>query len=136
MAEQTFASLIPQERERLQKAREDALRRQREIAEEISGIDDELYAIEQYEKAKGQGRQTAQRQPRRQSGKGGRSGIREQVLEIVSNAGDGMSASAVLEALQATEKNAKTSVRNALAALKKSGKLIHENDTYRAAQAA
>jgi hypothetical protein len=42
----------------------------------------------------------------------------------------------VLEALQATEKSAKTSARNALAALKKGGKLVLDNGVYKVAKAA
>jgi hypothetical protein len=41
----------------------------------------------------------------------------------------------VLQALQATEKSAKVSARNALAALKKGGKLVLENGIYKAGAA-
>jgi hypothetical protein len=83
-----------------------------------------------------QSRNSNARQARKPNMRGGRSGIREQVLEMVSSAAEGMSASAVLEALQATEKSAKTSARNALAALKKGGKLVLDNGVYKVAKAA
>lgn len=137
----------PPSREELSKRKQKLGAERDRIAKELGEVETLLEAWNAFDTVASRGqsstrRQTRQprkgdaRQTRKGNGRGGRSGIREQVLELVSNTTEGMSASAVFEALQATEKTAKTSARNALAALKKGGKLVLENGTYKASQAA
>lgn len=130
----------PPSREELSKRKQELEADRDRIANELEEVDTLLEAWEAFDTVASRRlpntqRQTRRprkgnaRQPRKSNGRGGRSGIRKQVLELVS-ATEGMSASALLEALQATEKSAKVSVRNALAALKKGGKLVLENGIY------
>lgn len=133
----------PPSREELSKRKQELEADRDRIAKELGEIDTLLEAWDAFDAVASRTQPAAQRRARRSrsgnarqvrkaSARGGRSGIREQVLEVVSNAAEGMSASAVLEALQATEKSAKTSARNALAALKKGGKLVLDNGVYKA----
>lgn len=130
----TLEQAARQELERLQQQRREVESRRSELDKEIRQIDHRLKVTQNYLEAMSAPDGTSiHGRTRKGGGNSGRSGIREQVLSIVSQAADGMSASAVLEALQATEKEAKTSARNALAALKKGGKLLQENGIYKAA---
>ena len=136
----------PPNREELAKRKHELEAERDRIVKDLGDIDTLLEAWDAFDavasrKQPGTERQARQRrkvgrqQVIKSSGRSGRSGIREQVFETVSNATEGMSASAVFEALHATEKSAKTSARNALAALKKGGKLILDNGIYRAVSA-
>lgn len=133
----------PPSREELVTRKQELEAERDRIAKELGEVDTLLEAWDAFDavtsrrqpKAQRQARQpsrkTDARETRKGSGRGGRSGIRDQVLELISNTAEGMSASAVLETLQATEKSAKISARNALAALKKGGKLVLENGIYK-----
>lgn len=61
-----------------------------------------------------------------------RTGQREAVLSAVKSAPAGLTAGQVLEAMEATTDAEKTSVRNALSALKKAGTLKLDGGTYTA----
>lgn len=78
---------------------------------------------------------TAPRVPRQQSS-GRRSGIRDDVLQAVVNAGaDGISPADVRKALGISDgdKSGAQSVANALSALKRAGKITDKNGSYVAA---
>lgn len=62
-----------------------------------------------------------------------RSGIADDVLEMIKKSTDGLSRGALIEQLHATDKSAQQSISNALSNLKKKGQLIAENGVYRAA---
>lgn len=63
---------------------------------------------------------------------GRRTGIRELVLHRVQNTPNGVTASQVILMLAANDDAAKTSVRNALAALKRSGAVTLADGVYKA----
>ena len=126
----TFETFIEKERERLNRAREDALTRQREIAGQIENIDRELYAIRQYEAAK-KGKPIQETRSRRGSGKRGQFGARENVLAEVKKHPDGVSSSDVFQALNLPDtKQARQFVSNALSHFKRQGQLKLENGLY------
>ena len=63
-----------------------------------------------------------------------RTGIREDVLRVVGEHGEGVSRAKVLELMDAKgEKSAEQSISNALAALKKAGTLVQANGLYKSA---
>jgi hypothetical protein len=69
----------------------------------------------------------------RKSGSGRRAGIREQVLGVVQENGDGVSRAKVLELMSASgDKSATQSISNALAALKKAGTVTLAGGAYKA----
>jgi hypothetical protein len=72
--------------------------------------------------------------PRQRSSTGSRrTGIREDVLRVVSEHGEGVSRSKILELMDAKgEKSAEQSISNALAALKKAGTITLANGVYKA----
>ena len=69
----------------------------------------------------------------RASGGTRRTGIRDQVLAVVKGSPDGISASDVLTKLNASDDTEKTSIRNALAALKRTDKVSLKDGSYFAA---
>lgn len=132
---QTFETFIEQERERLNKAREDALAARKEADDKLSAITTELEAIAAYEATKKgkKPRQTTlpldghkQRKPRE-------TGKRIEVLNLVQTFPDGATSSELQDRLGIKgDKRAVTSLTNALSALKRDGKISLENGTYQA----
>lgn len=128
MPEQTFEQFVKKERDRLAKAREDALAKRAEIDARITAVDTELAAIDAYEAAK-------LSKPARSTRKTGsrRSGVRQEVLAEVKNHPGGVTPAAIKEALGATDKSARQSVSNALAALKRTKHVTAKDGLYKAA---
>lgn len=131
MSEQSasFASFVSTERARIAKEREKLISKKSEIDSQLAELDRELSAIEAYESVK------SGRAPSKSSGSGTgtrRTGQREAVLATVKAAPSGISASKVLENMGATTDADKTSVRNALSALKKAGSIKLDNGLYSA----
>lgn len=127
MPEQTFEQFVKKERDRLTKAREDALAKRAEIDAHIVAIDTELAAINAYEAAK-------LGKPARAKKSGSRrSGVRQEVLAEIKKHPGGVTPAAVKEALGATDKAARQSVSNALAALKRNSEVVAKDGLYKAA---
>lgn len=126
----TFEAFIEKERGRLQEAREEAQLAINAAQEKLREIDRELEAINAYEAVK---TGKASKAAARTTGGTRRSGMRKQVLELVSSSTSGLTAAAAIEALQATEASAQTAVRNALSALKRGGKVVLDGKLYKSA---
>lgn len=112
-------------REQLQKQREEVLQRQAAINEELATIDGKLERIEAYFNPPPATREPVARKPRTTSGtrKPRQSGVRDGVLAEIAKHPDGISRKDLLAAMSATTKGQEQSVSNAVAALKKDGKI-------------
>jgi hypothetical protein len=123
-----FAALMEKERERLNKAREDALTRRSGIDNEIAIIDKELMAIAAYEAAK------TGKPPRvsKAHSTGARRGSRQEaILAQLQSKPDGLTRGELLEALGLKgDKTGGQSVSNALNNMKKAGKLGQRDGKY------
>lgn len=103
----------------LSEAKQQALAKANEALEELSELGFDYRLVE------GKGSQG----PRLVSPSGRRTGIREEVLKTVQDAGpDGISSSAVREKLSLTDKTGSQAVANALSALKRANKLTQAQD--------
>jgi hypothetical protein len=125
---------MAKERTRLQKAVQTATKRRDDIVKEIAELEQELKAVNAYYAAKGDAtrRSVAARsaRPARKTS-GRRSGIREQVLDKVKEAVDGISRGDLLNVLSLKgNKSGEMAVSNALAALKRGGKLLAKDGKY------
>ena len=107
--------LIPQERERLTKAREDALSRKAEIDEEIAGIDLRLKALTAYEQVMN-GKQPAGKR------RNARTGMRSAILETLKQHPDGIIKGDLVTNMNADDPDQKRAISSALSALKRDGK--------------
>ena len=130
---ETFETYITNERERLAKAKEDALSRRKEVDVELAAIDTELQAIAAYEQVKkGKPVRTAtptdgENKPRkpRESGK------RNEVLTLVQSFPHGATRADLIDKLNIKgDKAAEQSLSNALASLKKQGHLTQTDGKY------
>jgi len=61
-----------------------------------------------------------------------RTGIADELLDLIKKSTEGLSRGAILEQLNATEKSVQQSISNALSNLKKKGQLVLDNGIYRA----
>lgn len=121
-------------RETLQKQREEVEARRAAIDEELAVIDGKLDRIESYfnphpatvePKAKKPRVSTGTRKPRK-------AGVRDAVLAKIGENKDGISRKDLLTAMNATDKAAEQSISNAVAALKKDGKISTDQGHYKA----
>jgi len=119
---QSFSNFIQQERERLHAEREQIFNQQQELERKLADFNRELVAIDAYETAKS-GKATT---PRTRTVTGTRStrrsGVRDQVLQVVKSK-DGVTSADIRKALGITDKSGSQSVSNALSALKKAGQI-------------
>lgn len=123
MPEQTFEQFVKKERDRLSRSRKDALAKRAEIDANIASIDTELAAIEAYEAAK-----LGKKPGGRRSGTR-RTGRRDEVLAAVRKHQGGVTRGELIASLGATDASDQSSITNALAALKRNGKLTHDPET-------
>jgi len=134
MADDRFADVMKQERERLQRDRETIYNQQRELENKLKDINREFAAIEAYEAAKtGKQSGTAQRgmRGRRQARRGSR---REALLQLIGQNPDGLSRGEILERMGLKgDKSGEMSVSNALTALTKSNQVSRSGGRYRGA---
>ena len=134
MADDRFADVMKQERERLQREREAISNQQRELENKLKDINREFAAIEAYEAAK-TGKQAAAQQRgtrgRRQARRGSR---REALLQLIGQNPDGLSRGEILERMGLKgDKSGEMSVSNALTALTKSSQVSRSGGKYRGA---
>jgi hypothetical protein len=124
----TFDESVAQERDRLQKLLAQAQERRQELDEELAGINRELRALDAYDAAK-RGATTAPRTTTR----GARGAQQEILLELITQAG-GMRRADILEEVGVKgDKKREAAVSNALANMKKAGKLTLTDGIYAAA---
>ncbi|MEQ9153168.1 MAG: hypothetical protein RLO06_16950 [Parvibaculum sp.] len=127
---QTFETFVAKERDRLAKARAKILGQQAELQQQLAAIETEMRAVDAYEAVKSGKAAPATGTKTRKSGTR-RSGIRDEILGIVSSAAGGITRGELLEKKGIIERDDKAgaqSVSNALAALKKAGKLSQNAD--------
>jgi len=134
MADDRFADVMKQERERLQRERDAIYNQQRELESKLKDINREFAAIEAYEAAK-TGKQAAAQQRgtrgRRQARRGSR---REALMQLIGQNPDGLSRGEILERMGLKgDKSGEMSVSNALTALTKSNQVSRSGGKYRGA---
>ena len=132
---ETFETYITNEKERLAKAKEDALSLRKEADAQLAAIDTELQAIAAYERVK-KGKTVrmathtdGENKPRkpRESGK------RNEVLTLVQSFPHGATRGDLIDKLNIKgDKAAEQSLSNALASLKKQGHLTQTDGKYTA----
>jgi hypothetical protein len=129
---ETLADFLARDRERLTKEREAIFSQQHELEQKLGEINNEMRAIDAYEAAKN-GKQAAPRQQPKSPGSR-RTGIRDDVLKVVSDNPDGLTRDGVLLKMGIKgDKSATASVSQALTALSKTNKVSKDGRTYRAA---
>ncbi|MBV9827184.1 MAG: hypothetical protein JO001_16195 [Alphaproteobacteria bacterium] len=128
MAEGNFSDFIAQERERLRQEREAALAQQRELQQQLAGIDKELSAIGAYEAAKTgkTARASSSGHPRATR----RGSKREDLIRLINDA-DGLSRGEIIDRMGLRgDKSGEMSVSNALTALTKNGQVRRDGGKY------
>jgi hypothetical protein len=127
MAQQTFETFIQGERDRLNKAREDALAKLHEQEELIASVDRELAAIHAYEQVKSGKRAQADRKPRAPSGprapRGARGETIKQITELLAQ-GD-LDTAGIIAEMNISDDAARRSVYAALDKMKKDGLIAY-----------
>jgi hypothetical protein len=131
----TFEAFIAAERERLSTERAALFDQQHELEQKLEAINKELAAITAYEAVKmGKPIQPTEPAPQKQTRKPrdpnapkrtrGEGGVRQQVLDLIRSKPEGLARADVLGLLNMSgDKSAEQSVSNALANLKKDGKI-------------
>jgi hypothetical protein len=130
MVKPTFETFIAEERERLQKAKEDLLSKRQEVDEQLTAADRELQAIAAYEQAK-QGkfpfREPRTRKPKDSAGprapRGSREQLKSRIVELVKQHPTGLTSRQITDALDSTVAK---QLPNLLSLMKKEGALAQE----------
>lgn len=125
---------MQQERERLNKEREEIFNQQHELEGKLAGINRELEAIDAYESAKAGKSTTPARQPsgprRQQTRRGSR---REALLQIIRENPSGLSRGEILQEMGLKgDKAGEASVSNTLGFLTKSSQVSRREGKYTA----
>ena len=131
MADETFATFMQRERDRLHAEREQIFNQQQELEAKLADLNRELSAIDAYEAAKS-GKPARATSTRRVSTvrRGSR---REQLLEVI-RAGGGLARGEILEKMGLKgNKAGEMSVSNALTALTKANQVSRRDGKYHAA---
>jgi hypothetical protein len=133
MSGDNFATYIQRERERLGAEREAVITQQRELDKRLADINKDFQAIEAYEAAKS-GKSVALQGTRRRSEgqrQARRGSRREGILELLRQAGAGLSRGELLERLGLKgDKSGEMSVSNALTALTKGNHVRRQSGKY------
>ena len=121
-----FKEFVRNEREQLSRKRDELIRQRADIDRQIQDIDREFEAVDAYERVK-TGKTTSRAAP----GKRRRTGVRQNVLEVVRRSPGGISRSAILQEMGAKgDKRAEQSISNALSNLKKQGAVRLDQGAY------
>jgi hypothetical protein len=131
MADETFATFIQRERDRLHGEREAIFTQQHELEGKLAAINNEMRAIDAYEAAKAGKPIRATTTRRASTGRAGSK--RGQLLEVI-RAGGGLARGEILEKMGLKgDKAGEMSVSNALTALTKSNQISRRDGKYHAA---
>ena len=123
----TFASLMAEERTRIQDAIKAAKAKQQEAEREIAQLEAQNVAIMAYDAALKC--KTVPKEPRAPRGRRGEK--REAIRDLVAQHPDGITRGELLTAMNAHgDKSAEQSISNALSAIKKVGRVTQEGRTY------
>lgn len=123
----SFEAIVEQERERLNEKRKDLLRQRKALDGELAAIDKEMGAVNAYYAAK-TGRAVS-------GGTRARRGSRQEAIKkIIADSADGVTRGDILAEMNVRgDKSAEQSVSNALANMKKAGKVTAKDGRYFAA---
>jgi hypothetical protein len=133
MAE-TFSDFIARDRERLHAEREQVFSAQRELEAKLAAINNELRAIDAYERAKSGKPVAAARQARGGAARTTvrRGSRREGLLALIRENAAGLTRGEILERMALKgNKSGEMSVSNALTALTKGGQVNRQDGKYR-----
>ncbi len=132
MMEERFSDLMVQERQRLEGEISDIDTKMSALAESRRDRERELHAVDVYEKAKtGQGRKTPAAMTSLSGRRVPRGSRRSGILQLVRNAGDGMSRGDLIRKLGVKgNRSGEMSISNALTALTKAQELVRRNGKY------
>lgn len=125
----TFETFVASERARISKERDKLLAKKSEMDQQLATLDRELVAITAYENAKAGRALSAVRVTNSTTGIR-RTGQRDAVLTVIKSHPDGISPSQILVQMGATSDADKTSVRNALSALKRNSAVGTKGGNY------
>ena len=131
MADETFATFMQRERDRLHAEREQIFNQQQELEAKLADLNRELSAIDAYEAAKSG--KPAHATSTRRASTSRRGSKREQLLEVI-RAGGGLVRGEILEKMGLKgNKAGEMSVSNALTALSKANQVSRRDGRYHAA---
>ena len=131
MADETFATFMQRERDRLHAEREQIFNQQQELEAKLADLNRELSAIDAYEAAKSG--KPARATSTRRASTSRRGSKREQLLEVI-RAGGGLARGEILEKMGLKgNKAGEMSVSNALTALTKTNQVSRRDGKYHAA---
>lgn len=124
----TFASMMAEERTRIHDAIKEAKAKRQEVDREIASLEAQNAAILAYDAAL-KGKSVAKEPPAPRGRKGEK---REALRDLIAQHPEGLTRGDVLTEMNAHgNKAAEQSISNALAALKKTGRLVQEGKTYK-----
>jgi predicted nucleic acid-binding Zn-ribbon protein len=119
-----FAEIVRTESQRLQKLLHKALGQKSEIEREVAEIQGELDAMQAFISAKRGGG------VRVRKGRAKRGERREQILNVIKDAADGLTRGEIIQKLNATEKSLQQSISNALNNLFKAKAVTRKGRKY------
>ena len=121
-----FEEFVRKEREELSRRRDELVEQKRDLDRQLQKIEQEFAAVDAYERAKkGGGAAPAGSGSRR------RTGIRQNVLEVIKRHRNGIKRADILEEMSVKgDKRAEQSISNALSNLKKQGQIRLEDGAY------
>ncbi|HUF55390.1 MAG TPA: hypothetical protein VMM55_02395 [Thermohalobaculum sp.] len=124
-----FEEFVRKEREGLSRRRNELIDQRKDLDRQIQEIEREFAAVEAYERAKKGGGATPVA-----SGSRRRTGIRQNVLEVIKRNKGGIKRADILDKMSVKgDKRAEQSISNALSNLKKQGHITLEDGAYKPA---
>jgi hypothetical protein len=136
MAEETFATFIARDRERLNKEREQIFNEQHELERKLDAVNRELAAIDAYEAAKSGKPLTTAKKARtpRSPAQGRRGSKRDALMQTIRQNPDGLTRGEILEKMGLKgDKSGEMSISNALTALTKANQVSRRDGKYTSA---
>ena len=136
MAEETFATFIARDRERLNKEREEISKQQHELELKLDAVNRELAAIDAYEAAKSGKPRAPVKQVRasRAPSRGRRGSKREALVQLIQQNPSGLTRGEILDKMGLKgDKSGEMSISNALTALIKANQVSRRDRKYTSA---
>ncbi len=134
MSDESFASFIQRERDRLNSEREAIFTQQQELETKLTGLNRETAAIDAYDSAKSGKAPRQARAPRANGAGGSRTGSKRAALLQLITEGGGLTRREILERMGLKgDKTGEMSVSNALTALAKGNQVARREGKYHAA---
>jgi hypothetical protein len=136
MAEETFATFIERERERLNKEHEEISNQQHELKGKLDAVNRERAAIDAYEAAKSGKPLTTAKKARtpRSPAQGRRGSKRDALMQTIRQNPDGLTRGEILEKMGLKgDKSGEMSISNALTALTKANQVSRRDGKYTSA---